>query len=286
MTDTGATKRDKKRLRAHFGLTKIPFSKYMRAGQMYDSQSQRELRYGLEMWLEVKGLALVTGPTGVGKSITLRRFASDLDDNRYAVFNVGSPPASVHGFLRFLSRRFGLPMRQHSADLFDAAQKFLVGYEKEHGTHPLLILDDAEGLYPDVADALRRLTIYDLDAEDRFSILVSGIESLLQVLELGILEPLRSRFSFAQSLKPFGLEDTRNYIRFHLDRSGGDKDLLTDDAVRRIFQASQGRPRGINQLCINALILAAVQGRDQIDGDLVKNLIATNPLFQYLGAER
>ena len=34
------------------------------------------------------------------------------------------------------------------------------------------------------------------------------------------------------------------------------------------------------------MILAAVHGRDQIDGDLVKNLIATNPLFQYLGAER
>jgi len=277
---------DKKRLRAHFGLTRIPFSKHLGAAQMYDSQSQRELRFGLEMWLEIKGLALVTGPTGVGKSITLRRFAADLDDNRYAVFNVGSPPATVHGFLRTLNRRCGLPMRQHSADLFDAAQKFLAGHEQEHGTHPILILDDAEGLYPDVADALRRLTVYDLDAEDRFSILVSGIESLLQVLELGVLEPLRSRFSFAQALKPFGLEDTRNYIRFHLDLADGDKDLFSDDAVRRVFQASQGRPRGINQLSIGALILAAVQGRDRIDGDSVKNLIATNPLFQHLGAER
>jgi type II secretory pathway predicted ATPase ExeA len=237
------------------------------------------------MWLEVKGLALVTGPTGVGKSITLRRFASNLDDNRYAVFKVASPPATVHGFLRFLSRRFGLPMRQHTADLFDAAQKFLVTHEKEHGTHPILILDDAEGLYPDVADALRRLTIYDLDAEDRFSILVSGIESLLQVLELGVLEPLRSRFSFAQSLKPFGLEDTQNYIRFHLERADGDKNLFTDDAVRRVFQASQGRPRSINQLCIGALILAAVHGRDNIDGAFIKNLIAQNPLFQNLRVE-
>lgn len=277
---------DKKRLRAHFGLTRIPFSKYMWATQMYDSLSQRELRFGLEMWLEVKGLALVTGPTGVGKSITLRRFAADLDDNRYTVFDLGSPPGTVHGFLRALCRRFGLPMRQHTADLFDAAQKFIVGYEQEHGKHPILILDDAEGLYPAVADALRRLTIYDLDAEDRFSILVSGIESLLQVLELGVLEPLRSRFSFAQALRPFGLEDTGNYIRFHVERADGDKDLFSDDAVRRVFQASQGRPRAVNQLCVGALILAAVHGRDRIDGDFVKNLIATNPLFQHLGAER
>lgn len=177
-------------------------------------------------------------------------------------------------------------MRQHTADLFDAAQKFIVGYEQEHGKHPILILDDAEGLYPAVADALRRLTIYDLDAEDRFSILVSGIESLLQVLELGVLEPLRSRFSFAQALRPFGLEDTGNYIRFHVERADGDKDLFSDDAIRRVFQASQGRPRAVNQLCVGAMILAAVHGRDRIDGDFVKNLIATNPLFQHLGAER
>jgi type II secretory pathway predicted ATPase ExeA len=120
-------------------------------------------------------------------------------------------------------------MKNHTIDLFDAAQKFLVNHEKELGTHPLLVLDDAEGLYPEVADIVRRLTIYDLDAEDRFSILVCGIESLLQVLELGVLEPLRSRFSFGHSLKPFGLEDTKGYIRFHLERAEADPNLFSDD---------------------------------------------------------
>lgn len=280
-----AVQAEKKRLRAHYGFTKLPFSKYMRADAMYDSVSQRELRFGLEMWLEVGGLALITGPTGVGKSITLRRFASELDDSKYTVFNVPSPPATVHGFLRFLNRRFGLPMRQHSADLFDAAQKFLVGHQLEHGTHPLLILDDAEGLYPQVADILRRLTIYDLDAEDRFSILVSGIESLLQVLELAVLAPLRSRFSFGHSLRPFGLEDTRNYIRFHLERAQGDPDLFSDEAVKKIFHISKGGPRVINQLAISALILGAVQGRDHVDGPFLKNLIAEHPLYQNMGAD-
>ena len=278
-------KAEKKRLRAHYGFTKIPFSKYMRADSMYDSISQREMRFGLEMWLEVGGLALVAGPTGVGKSITLRRFSSELDDSKYTVFNVPSPPATVHGFLRFLNRRFALPMRQHSADLFDAAQKFLTGHEQEHGTHPLLILDDAEGLCPDVADILRRLTIYDLDAEDRFSVLISGIESLLHVLELGVLEPLRSRFSFGHSLRPFGLEDTRNYIRFHLQRVEGDDNLFSDEAVKKIFHISQGRPRAINQLSIGALILGAVQGRDDIDGPFIKSFIANHPLYQNQGGE-
>ncbi len=280
---TEPTNREKKRLRAHYGFTKIPFSKYLPAAQIYDSQSQRELRFGLEMWVDVGGLALVSGPTGVGKSITLRRFSSELDNNKYAVYSIPSPPSTIHGFLRLLNRRFGLPMKHHSADLFDAAQKFLTNHEQEHGTHPLFIVDDAEGLYPEVADVLRRLTIYDLDAKDRFSVLVCGIESLLQVLELGLLEPLRSRFSFGHSLRPFGLEDTRNYIRFHLERAERNTDLFSDDSVKRIFQISQGRPRTINQLCIGALILGAVRGRDDIDGAFFKTFIANHPIYQNRG---
>ena len=96
---------------------------------------------------------------------------------------------------------------------------------------------------------------------------------------------MRSRFSFAQSLKPFGLKDTRNYIRFHLQRADADRSLFSDNAVTRIFQASQGRPRNINQLCIGAMILCAVQGRDNIDGAFIKKLISQNPLFQNVRPE-
>ncbi len=250
---------------------------------MYEAQSQRELREGLEMWLDVGGIALVAGPCGAGKSMTIRHFAYSLDHNKYAVYIVPSPTATVHGFLRLLCRIFGLEMKHYTVDLFHAAQSFLVGHEQEKGTHPILILDDAEGLYPDVADVLRRLTVYDLDAEDRFSLLVSGIENLLQVLELGVLAPLRTRFSFGHTLRPFGLEDTKSYIRFHLKRAGGDESLFSEQAIKRIFHLSQGRPRTINQLCIGALILGAVRGKDRIDGPFFNAFIADHPLYQNQG---
>lgn len=277
------TKHEQKRLRAHFAFDKMPFAKYSKANDMYDSKSQRELCLGLEMWLDVGGLALVSGPTGVGKSISLRRFANSLDDAKYKVYTIDSPPATVHGFLRLACRRFGLPMKHFTVDLFHEAQHFLINHEQEIGTHPLLIVDDAEGLYPDVADVLKRLTVFDLDAEDRFSLLLAGIDSLLQVLELGILAPLRSRFSFGHALKPFGLEDTKNYIRFCLSNAAGDQDLFSDDAIRRIFHLAQGKPRIINQLCLGALIRAAIKGKDKIDDSFLKAFIAEHPLYQNAG---
>jgi len=282
MTDSPEpTKPQKRRLKAHFGFARMPFSKYAWASQMYDSVSQRELIAGLHMWTEIGGIAVVTGTTGVGKSITLRRFVHDLDEARTRVIHFGHLPTTVHGFLRSLNRGLGQPMRQHTADLFDQAQTHLVGYQQERGAHPLLLIDDAEGIRVSVADTLRRLTAYELNGEDRFSILMLGTEDLLGVLLHPQLASLRSRVVYAHQLRPFAFEDARNYVRYHLERAELDPKLLSDDAVRRVFQASQGSPRTINQLCTQAMIQAAVLGRDEIHGDFMAGVIQTHPLFQH-----
>ncbi len=277
---TDATREQKVRLRTHFGLSRSPFTKYAWASKMFESAEQRELVCALRMWLEeIRGFASVSGPPGVGKSISLRRFIAELDDQRYRVFDFSYLPSTVTGFLRSLNRLLGLPMRLHATDLFDAAQKHLIGYQQEHGPHPVLLIDDAEGLTVPICDVLRRLTCYELDAEDRFSVLLAGTEDVVATLRHPQLEPLRSRVSYAHTLRPFRLEDTRNYIRYHLERADASGPLFTDEAVQRLFQASQGRPRAINQLAVQCLIAAAAAGRDQIDGDFVKARVQDHPLY-------
>src|SRR5262249_35745696 len=143
-----------------------------------------------------------------------------------------------------------------------------------------VIIDNGEGLSGAILDLLRRMTCYDLDSEDRFSLLLAGTEELLIAMREVALAPLRSRIAYTHVLRPFSLEDTRNYIQFHLSRAEVDPKLLTEEAVKRIFQASHGRPRAINQLAIQALIQAAVLGREAIDGDFMRHLIAAHPLCQ------
>lgn len=269
----------KQRLRAHFGFTGVPFRKNVHASRMFDSSSQRDLGHGLRLWLEVQGLALVTGNTGVGKSITVRRFAEELDDNRYKVIRLNQAPTTANGFLRSLNRSLGLAMRRHVADLFDQAREFLTTYADTHGPHPLVILDNAEGIKPATLDLIRRLTNWELDADDRFSVLIVGTDELLRTLLQHELSSLRSRFSYVCQLRPFSLEDTRNYIRYHLDGAGAQSTLISDEAAREIFMASEGAPRRANQLAIQALIHATVRGVDALDGRFLGSLIASHPLF-------
>jgi len=280
------TGRQKRKLRSHFGFSRLPFSKAMWASHMFDSQSQRELLDGLGLWTDVRGLALVTGPSGVGKSITLRRFVSELDTARFHLVDFDYVPTTTTGFLRSLCRKLALPMRAHTSDLFDAVKAFLSTYEQEHGPHPLLVIDNGEGLSIPVLDLLRRLTCIELDADDRFSLLLAGTDELLAALREGALASLRTRIAYAQMLRPFALEDTRNYIHFHLQRAEVDPKLFTEDAIKRLFQASLGRPRAINQIAMQALIQAAVSGRESIDGDFMAHLIAVHPLYQTPAQDR
>lgn len=270
----------KRRLQAHFGFTKMPFRKNMAAADMFDSRSQRELLAGLQMWTELGGIALVVGQSGVGKSITMRRFLRGLDESRFHVFKLSHLPTTPVGLLRSLCRLTGLPMRHHAADLFDHIQSYLASYQQDHGPHPLIVIDDVEGLSVPAFDLLRRLTAYDLDAADRFSMLIAGTEDLLPTMSHHLLEPLRGRIGYAQPLRPFSLEDARNYIRFHLARVDAHLELFTDPATQRIFQATKGRPRYINQLCLYLLIQAAIAGIDGIDADFAAAHIAAHPFYQ------
>ena len=264
----------------------MPFNKQTWAKNMYDSISQRELLSGLRLWTEVKGVALVTGQPGVGKSITLRRFCHDLDDSRFKILDFSYLPHTSTGFLRSLARLLDLPMRMHASDLFDDVQNHLAHYEQEHGPHPVLLIDDAEGLSVPVLDLLRRLTAYELDAEDRFSLLLAGTDELLVLLRHPNLASLRSRFGYTQSLKPFGLIDVREYVHYHLNYADADPKLFADDAVQKIFQSSRGLPRSINQLATQALIETAVNGNSKIDSQAMARIIANHPLYQLPGGER
>lgn len=269
----------KRRLQSHFGLTGMPFRKNVTANQMFDSTSQREAGMALLMWLEVKGIGLLTAGTGMGKSITVRRFCSELDEARYRVWRFSQAPMTPNGFLRSLSRTLELPARRNTADLFDAVRAHLLTFAEVHGLHPLLVLDDGEGMRADCLDLLRRLTAWDLDGEDRLSVLLVGTDDLLRTLQHADLASLRSRVTYARQLRPFSLEDTRNYVRFQLRQAGSNSEVLSDEAVRELYSVAQGAPRATNQVVLQAMIQAAVEGVDRIDGRFLQAVIAGHPLL-------
>jgi len=266
-------------LKSYFGFSKIPFTKYMWASKMFDAKAQQELIQGLHLWLETRGIALLYGPPGVGKSICLRKFKADLDERRFDVFYLFNLRITPTGFLRSLSRILTLPVLYHQADLFDSISAFLAQYEERTGKHPIIIFDDGDGLSDKLLEMLRLLANFAMDSEDKFSFILSGSQRLALRIREPQNEALRQRIVFSHNLRGFTIDDARQYIRYHLDRVEGPQELLADSAIQMIFHLAKGIPRVINQLALQGIIRAAVQGIDTIDENFLKQHVLNNSIF-------
>ena len=60
----------------YYGFTRLPFTKDIPPDQLFQADGQSELCARLDYLLKDRGLGLVTGETGSGKSTTLRRFTA------------------------------------------------------------------------------------------------------------------------------------------------------------------------------------------------------------------
>lgn len=274
------TKEEKIRLQSYFGFSKIPFTKYMWAKQMFRSQTQSELLQGLNLFLEYKGICLVSGPPGVGKSITLRRLREELDEHAFEVFYFFNVRSSPLGFFRSLARTLSIHPGFQKADLFDAINTELGRHQERCGRHPILILDDCDGLSDELLEDLRLLTNYAMDSEDRFSLILAGTQRFTARIRQVHNKTLKQRINYSFSLKGFTLKEATDYVHFHVTRAEGPQDLFHPGAVKLLFQLSQGFPREINQLASHALIQAAVKRKDRIDDKFLRQHLLANPMFE------
>lgn len=70
-------------------------------------------------------------------------------------------------------------------------------------------------------------------------------------------------------LEGLSLDETRQYVDRHLEAAGGTGDLFTDDAKVALFDHSQGIPRRINRLALQAVKLSARNKVTVIDDKLI-----------------
>ena len=268
------------RLQSYFGFSKIPFTKYMWAKHMFRSSTQTELLQGLNLFLEYKGICLVSGPPGVGKSISLRRLREELDENAFEVFYFFNVRSSPLGFFRSLARTLSIHPGFQKADLFDAINTDLGRHQERCGRHPILILDDCDGLSDDLLEDLRLLTNHAMDSEDRFSLILAGTQQFTARIRQARNKTLKQRINYSFALKGFTLKEASDYVHFHVTRAEGPKDLFHPSAVKLLFQISQGFPREINQLASHALIQAAVKRKDRIDEKFLRQHLMASPMFE------
>jgi general secretion pathway protein A len=256
-----------------FGLKEYPFSLTPDPRFIVFSPSFNEtlaaLYYGVEM---AKGLIVLTGDIGTGKTTALRWITRRLDSTVLAAY-IHNPHLSIDEFYRHLTEMLGIREWTNKTDLLMEMGKML---EERHrqGLRTLLIVDEAHQLPDEILEEIRLLLNFESDSAKHLQIILTGQPELREKLNQQNLRQLKQRVALRCQMPILStVDEVERYIQMRISAGGSvQKDIFTAEAVDLIYQCSQGIPRSINNLCENAMLAAFASETRSIDRQIIEEV--------------
>ena len=194
-----------------------------------------------------KGLIVLTGDIGTGKTTLLNTIVQRFDEKTHTAFLIYSQISPLD-FYKYVFYEFGLNIDvsgKTAGDLLIALKDFLIVCAN-NGENCVLIVDEAQNLSPDVLEEIRLLLNFETYDKKLIQIILVGHTQLHEKLNLLESAKLRQRVSVIYNLLPLDDTETTEYIASRLSVAGAIQPIFTDDAIAEIYRCSRGLPRLIN----------------------------------------
>ncbi|MEM7282782.1 MAG: FHA domain-containing protein [Pseudomonadota bacterium] len=216
---------------------------------------------------------LVTGEQGVGKSAMLDKLHPLLDQKLVTARASGGANNAAE-FLSTILKSFGFQDFEGHTEEYRHILRAFIRHEATHSSKPVLIVDDADQIKPEVLFELCSLLGMQINGTKAVNLLLAGrpeVESALDCEELSLVWKsitVRSQFT------GMGEMETADYVAHRLHTSGlhGDE-LFCDSVIPSIYRYTGGVPGLINRLCDSCLTALAKEEGDQVDEKVVKAAI-------------
>lgn len=240
-----------------YGLTGKPFQLNPDPAFLFSSKGHSSayayLKYGV---FQGEGFIVITGEIGAGKTTLVRALLEELDPNHVVAAQLVSTMLDSDNLLRAVATAFGLSVRgEDKAHLLAGLEAFLTSLVTQH-KRALLVVDEAQNLTAQALEELRMLSNFQLGDRALLQSFLVGQPELRDLMRAPTVQQLRQRIIASYHLGPMDKGETRGYVEHRLQRVGWKGDpAFADEAFARIYEATGGIPRRINQLC-NRLLLA------------------------------
>ena len=257
----------------YYGLKELPFALTPDPRYLYFTPSHTEaianLQYGIESG---RGLIVITGEVGTGKTTILRWMLSRLDRTVMSAY-IFNPRLSVAEFYQHIATLLDLRNWESKSDLLMTLGQTL---ESRHarGLRTVLVVDEAHGLPANVLEEIRLLLNFETDTSKQLQIVLAGQPEMREVLNNPELRQLKQRIALRCEIAPLpDTEETERYIVSRLLVAGAQRTTIFEpEAVDYIFRCSEGIPRQINNLCDNTLLAGFAAGEKNINRELVEEV--------------
>jgi general secretion pathway protein A len=214
----------------------------------------------------------------MGKTTLLQALRNELDSTT-ALAYVSNSMLPFQGILEYMLEEFevekpGDAGESSHAQRLVALQNFLLERHRA-GQNTVLILDEAQNLYPQTLEQIRLLSNFETTKEKILQIVLVGQPELQARLELPELRQLKQRIGMLCSIPAMTLAGTRNYVRTRLRMAGAsDAGIFTDGALTQIANFAGGIPRVVNTLCDHCLLIGYADQTRRIEPAIVDQAIA------------
>ncbi len=202
----------------------------------------------------MKGLAILVGDIGAGKTTLARRMLDALPEEEYeaALLVIIHSGITASWLLRRIALQLGVesPAEEKLALLSQLYQRLVKIYEQ--GKKAVVLIDEAQMLASrEIMEEFRGLLNLEVPERKLLSFVFFGLPEIEQHLRLD--PPLAQRVALKYRLEPLQAADTDAYVQHRLRLAGATRVPFTPEAIERIHAHSRGTPRLINTICDNAL---------------------------------
>ncbi|MXS84324.1 ExeA family protein [Nitrosomonas oligotropha] len=251
----------------HFNLNRLPFENVPDPLFFYDHGDHARIRKQISgSLLSGRGLIVVTGPIGSGKTTLSQMIKSDFPENIKLIW-MAEPPANSSDLYLFLAQELGVqPTSAEKTFVMRDIRNALLKINAE-GKKSLVIMDESHLMTEDVINGIRLLNNLEEGSTKLIQLLLLGQEELMEKINRPEMAPFKQRIAALETLGKMNVDRVLQYIKHRIQVAGGTPELISDTGWEALTIAfgSGGTPRTINSLCDRSLNVAYERNKTIVD---------------------
>jgi len=257
----------------YWGLQHPPFNNVPSETSFFRSPQHEEAFSRLKYVIEYrKGVALLTGEVGCGKTTVTKALQKSLNRDKYQFLLMANPAMAPLDFIKAVLINFGEQTISGTKPFLLARLQERLNHNASRGISTVLTVDEAHVIKnQETMDELRMFLNIQCNEQFLITLILLGQPPLLKRIDG--LQPLKERISVKFKLTPLDEKNTLRYIMYRLKNAGAERGLFTSEAIAVLYEYSDGIPLRINNVCDRSLLIGFMRKAQQIDTRIVTDAI-------------